>query len=129
MSRLMGTALAGALVLLTGCTLDSFSLQSAFSTGPKDEQEVNGSPAVLAEATFHSLQNANLYVTKSQKGETIQINGSTQSGKHFTLYFEHRRGDTTAVRLEWEKDADPNFWPQVQAMLNMARLDAGATFR
>jgi hypothetical protein len=117
MSRLMGTALAGALLLLTGCSFDSFSLQSTFRSGPKDEQEVAGSPALLAEATFRSLQNANIYARRTQQGETIKIEGSTQSQNHFTLVFERRAGDKTNVRVEWEKDADPTFWPLVLQML------------
>jgi hypothetical protein len=129
MSRLMGSALAGALLLLTGCTLDSFSLQSAFSSGPKEEREFNGSPAVLAEATFHSLQNAKCNVRKQQQGETVKIIGSTEAGNHFTLVFERRRGDATAVRLEWEKEADPAFWPLVLQMLAAAQVHADATFR
>jgi hypothetical protein len=119
----MGTALAGALLLLTGCALDSFSLQSTFQSGPKQEQQFNGSATVLAEATFRSLQNGGLHVVKSQKGETIKIEGSTQANNHFVLFFERRQGETTNVRVEWEKEADPAFWGQLAQILATVQVN------
>ena len=47
---------------------------------------------------------------QQRTGETIKIEGATKAQNRFTLVFERRRGDTTNVRVDWEKDADPSFW-------------------
>jgi hypothetical protein len=45
--------------------------------------------------------------------DTVKLNGQTKSGRRFSLLLKRQKTDyaeNTAISVEWEKDADEEFW-------------------
>jgi hypothetical protein len=62
---------------------------------------------------------------------TVKLNGQTKSGKRFALLLKRQatsQGENTAISVEWEKDADEEFWTIVLGLLvNPAPVVTGAS--
>ena len=109
------------LFFVSGCTLDSFSL-NVFGTGKGDGPVVAGSLDMVAASTQKVLGDMKLFVTTHRDSDTVKLTSTTPGGKRFTLVLKARKtdhGDETTVNIQWEKDADDAFWLQLAA--NLAR--------
>jgi hypothetical protein len=113
MSRLTGLACAAALLAVTGCSFDSFTLTGSNEEVPKNEQVLGGTPQAVAVSAQTALQQMNIMAKLDSKGDAVQVSGTTKGGQSFVLKFESRKtglGDSTAVRVEWTKGVDGSFW-------------------
>src|SRR5262249_17529510 len=113
MVRLLGVVAAGTVLVLTaGCSLDSFTLSAR---GKGKETMVQGSPDELRIALGTQLQQMGVAVNVSRpRADTIKMVGKTQRGDKFVLYLKSQskgeQGDRTQMRVEWDNNADEDFW-------------------
>ena len=119
MSRCMGMVCAAALLLAAaGCSAGSF-LASFASPGGK-QQVVSGSVDQVSVKLQGALSNAGFAVTANRQGEDVRLVGRTKAGKKFALLLKQRKtetGESTAISVEWEQDADEQFWLTVLELL------------
>jgi hypothetical protein len=119
MSRRLGVVCAAALLIAAaGCSAGSFLLSFAGSGGK--QQVVSGSVDDVSARLQASLKNVGILVTANQVGEDLRLQGETKSHKRFTLVLKRQQtlsGEGTAIAVEWEKDADEQFWLTVVEML------------
>jgi hypothetical protein len=112
MSRFLGVVFAGVLVsAAAGCALDSFLVSF---TGPQGKQQVVAGSVDQVSANLQAtLGRAGVWLTANRDGDSLRLAGVTRSGKKFTLVLRRQktdRGESTAVAVEWEKEADEQFW-------------------
>jgi hypothetical protein len=120
MTRRMGMVCAAALLFaVAGCSAGSF-LASWTGSGGK-QQVVSGSIDDVAARLKASLGKVNIIVAVNPMDDgTIKLNGQTKSGQRFALVLKRQttsRGENTAVSIEWERDADEQFWFTVLDLL------------
>jgi hypothetical protein len=120
MSRRLGMVCAVALLLAAaGCSGSSFLMSWVGSGGKR--QVVSGSVNDVAARLQASLGKANIIVALNPMGDgTVKLNGQTKSGTRFALVLKQHmtsRGESTAISVEWEKDADEEFWASVLDLL------------
>jgi len=120
MSRRLGSVFVAALLIAAaGCTAGSFLLSWAGTNGK--QQIVSGSMDEVAAHLRASLGKLNIAVAVNPMDDgTIKLNGQTKSGRRFALVLNRHttsRGEGTAVTVEWEKDADEQFWASVLELL------------
>lgn len=113
MSRQMGMVCAAALLFaVAGCSAGSF-LMSWIGSGGKQEV-VSGSVDEVAARLQASLKKIDIIVAINPLGDgTVKLNGQTKSGKRFALVLKRQptnRGESTAISVEWESEADEQFW-------------------
>lgn len=130
MSRRMGMVCAAALLFAAaGCSAGSFLLSWAGSGGK--QQVVSGSIDDVAARLKASLGRVNIIVAVNPMDDgTIKLNGQTKSGQRFALVLKRQttsRGENTAISIEWEKDADEQFWFTVLDLLVQPAPAANAT--
>jgi hypothetical protein len=123
--------MVGAAALLfaaAGCSAGSF-LASWVGSGGKP-QVVTGSIDRVAARLQASLGKVDVLVAVNRMDEsTIKLNGQTKSGQRFALVLKRQMtsfGENTAVSIEWEKDADEQFWFTVLDMLVQPAPPAGS---
>jgi hypothetical protein len=108
----MGLVVAGVLVGVTGCTLDSLSL--AVTGGPPSrEQTLNGSLDSVSACLQGALHQQGLIFTYSRDDESLRIQSATRTGQKFLLVLKRKKsaaGEQTVVRIDWLKDSDEKFW-------------------
>lgn len=119
MSRRMGIVCAAALLFVAaGCSAESFLLSWAGSGGK--QQIVSGSVDQTSANVQAALKNMGIIVSASQVGEEVRLIGETKSHNRFVLVLKRRltsSGESTAISIEWEKDADEQFWLAVLEQL------------
>ncbi len=120
MSRRLGMVCAAALLIAAaGCSAGSFLMSWVGSGGKR--QVVSGSVNDVAARLQASLGKANIIVALNPMGDgTVKLNGQTNSGRRFALVLKQQmtsRGESTAITVEWEKDADEEFWATVLDLL------------
>jgi hypothetical protein len=108
-------------VLAAGCAGSSLHLAlPGFGPGGCDDLVLPGPPKAASAAALDTLRGMNLFVSCGRDGEAVRVTSVTPSGRKFTLWFRPKKGDKgeqTAVRIEWAKEADEAFWAQVQVAL------------
>ena len=112
MTRRVGVVCAAALLLsAAGCSLNSFLVSA---TGPDGKQQVvAGSVDEVSARLQASLSHVGVLVTASRQGEDVRLAGVTRKGKKFALVLKRQTTDNverTAIAVEWEKEADDQFW-------------------
>jgi hypothetical protein len=118
MSRPVIVVCAGALLFATGCSSLSFLL-SGMSPGGK-QQIVTGSVDQVSANLQATLGRAGIAVAATSQGQDVRIAGITKSGRKFALLLKRQQtetGEKTLVSIEWEADADEQFWPAVVELL------------
>jgi len=117
--RLKTMGVAALLMVAVGCSAGSFLLSWVGSGGKR--QIVAGSINDVAAHLQASLGKLHIIVAVNPMDkDTIKLNGQTQSGQRFALVLKRQmtsRGESTAVTVEWEKDADEAFWATVLELL------------
>lgn len=102
-----------------GCSASSF-LMSWVNSGGK-QQVVSGSLDDVSAHLQASLSKINIIVAVNPMDEdTVKLNGQTKSGQRFALVLKRQQtsqGERTALTIEWERDADEQFWPIVLDLL------------
>jgi hypothetical protein len=116
MSRRLWMVCAAALLFAeSGCTAGSF-LMSWVGSGGK-QKVVSGSIDDVAARLQASLGKLNIIVALNQLDEdTVKLNGQTKAGHRFALVLKRQKtslGENTAISIEWEKNADEEFWATV----------------
>jgi hypothetical protein len=130
MLRRMETMCAAALLIAAvGCSAGSFLLSWVGSGGKK--QVVTGSINDVAARLQASLGKLNIIVAVNpMDNDTIKLNGQTKSGQRFALVLKRQttsQGESTAITVEWEKDADEEFWATVLELLVKPEAAAAST--
>lgn len=120
MSRRLGMVCAAALLIAAvGCSAGSFLLSWVGSGGKR--QVVTGSVNDVAARLQASLGKIDIIVAVNPiEDGIVKLNGQTKSGQRFALVLKRQttnRGESTAISIEWEKDADEEFWAIVLDML------------
>lgn len=120
---------AALLFAAAGCSASSLLLSWAGSGGKR--QVVSGSINDVAAHLEASLGKINIIVAVAPMDDgTVKLRGRTKSGKVFTLVLKQQvssQGENTAISVEWEKDADDEFWAIVLDLLvNPAPITNGA---
>jgi hypothetical protein len=119
MVRPIGLLCAGTLLLLaTGCTLDSFSL-ALTGESMRREQTIPGSLDSVSAAIRAALDQQRLVFSYSKTEDGLLLSSATSTGQRFFLALRRKKtaqGEQTVVRIEWVKDANPEFW---QALLGV----------
>lgn len=129
MSRRIGVVCAAALLFAAvGCSAGAFLLSWVGSGGK--QQLVTGSIDQVAAHLKASLGNVDILVAVNRMDDgTIKLNGQTKSGQRFALVLKRHmtsQGENTALSIEWEKDADDQFWFSVLDLLVQAPPPAGS---
>lgn len=111
--------LCTALFAVVGCSTGS-SLQSWVGASGK-QRLVSGSVDQAASNLQASLRKIDILVTVNPQGDgVVTLNGETKSRKRFALLLKRHptsRGESTAVTIEWQTDADEQFWMTVLDLL------------
>jgi hypothetical protein len=120
MSRRTEMVCAAALLFAAaGCSASSFLLSWVGSGGKR--HVVSGSVNDVAARLKASLDKLNIIVAVNpMDNDTVKLSGLTKSGKRFDLVLKRQmtnQGESTAVSVEWEKDADEEFWTTVLGLL------------
>ena len=119
MTRRVGVVCAAALLLAAaGCSLGSFLVSATGSDGR--QQVVAGSVDEVSARLQASLSHVGVMVIANRQGEDARLTGATRSGKKFTLVLKRQKADgveRTAISVEWEKEADDQFWFAVVDLL------------
>ena len=110
---------AALLIVVAGCSASSFLL-SWVGSGSK-RQVVSGAVNDVAARLQASLGKIDIIVAVNPMDDgTFRLNGQTKSGKRFSLVLKRQatsQGASTAISVEWEKDADEEFWAAVLDLL------------
>jgi hypothetical protein len=120
MARRLGIVCAAALLFAAaGCSASSLFLSWVGSGG---KQQVIA--ASLDDVSAHlqaSLNKIHILVAVNPMDEdTVKLNGQTKSGKRFALVLKRQKtvnGERTAISIEWEQEADEQFWATVLELL------------
>jgi hypothetical protein len=107
------------LFLVLGCTPEFLNL-SFQRSGPRREQVVQGSLESVATTTQGVLRQSGLQVEAKPDGESVRLSSQTSNGQKFELVLTRQKtpqGESTRVRIEWEKDADEQLWFQLISVL------------
>ncbi len=119
MSRPVGVLCAAALLLAAGgCSLNSFLVSVTGSDGK--QQVVAGSVDQVSARLQAALGRVGVAVQATPAGEDVRLAGVTRSGKKFALLLKRQksdRGEFTAVAVQWDADADEQFWLSVIDLL------------
>jgi hypothetical protein len=110
---------------LSGCTLNATNL-NLFAASTDSEQIVAGSLESVSTSAEDSLRQMGVFVNKSRDGESVRLRSSTKDGKQFNLVFTNVKrpnGDRTRIRIEWDSQADTNFWLQLVEVVATAQMD------
>jgi hypothetical protein len=110
-------AVAGALVLLAGCSpIEYFSGLFATAPGADGDRVVVGSLKVVADDTQGHLQQLGLAVERTERAGAIYLTSKTRAGGSFTVVLtseQSPQGERTRVRLDWKDGRDDQFGLQV----------------
>jgi hypothetical protein len=128
-------ALCAALLLAAGCDLQgNFLVKSPLpctSWGkPQGDRVVAASLDSVSQSTQDSLKALGIETTSSQQGDDVRISGMTRTGSKFAFVLHRVKtstGETTRVRIEWEKSEDAKANPTVVNIL--ADLEVAAVGR
>ena len=119
MSRPLGIVCAAALLCAAaGCSASSFLLSFVSPNGK--QQVVSGSVDQVSAQLRGALSNTGFMVAMSRQDQDVRLSGKTKTGKTFVLVLKRQKtgsGDNTAISIEWEKDADEQFWLTVVELL------------
>ena len=119
MTRRVGVVCAAALLLAAaGCSLSSFLVSATGSDGK--QQVVAGSVDEVSARLQASLSHLGVSVTATRQGEDVRLVGVTRSGKKFALVLKRQKAENverTAIAVEWEREADEQFWLAVVDLL------------
>jgi hypothetical protein len=119
MTRRLGVVCAAALLLAAaGCSLNSFLVSFTGSDGK--QQVVAGSVDEVSARLQAALGHVGVQVLATRQGEDARLTGITRSGKKFALVLKRQKADgveRTAIAVEWEKEADDQFWFAVVDLL------------
>jgi hypothetical protein len=120
MSRRSGlVCAAGLLFVAVGCSAGSFLL-SWVGAGDKP-RVVSGSIDQVSANLKAALRKIDIIVAVNPQADgVVKLNGQTKSGKRFALVLKRHqtsRGESTAITVEWETDADEQFWMTVLDLL------------
>jgi hypothetical protein len=119
MTRRVGVACAAALLLAAaGCSLGSFLVSATGSDGK--QQVVAGSVDEVSARLQAALGHVGVAATADRQGEDVRLAGVTRSGKKFALVLKRQKTENverTAIAVEWEKEADEQFWFAVVNLL------------
>jgi hypothetical protein len=119
MTRRVGVVCAAALLLAAaGCSLGSFLVSATGSDGK--QQVVAGSVDEVSARLQAALGHVGVAVMANRQGEDARLTGVTRSGKKFTLVLKRQKTEgveRTAIAVEWEKEADDQFWLAVVDLL------------
>jgi hypothetical protein len=119
MTRRLGVVCAAALLLAAaGCSLGSFLVSM---TGPDGKQQVvAGSVDEVSARLQAALGHVGVTVMENRQGQDVRLTGVTRSGKKFALVLKRQKTENverTAIAVEWEKEADEQFWLAVVDLL------------
>jgi hypothetical protein len=119
MSRRLGVVCAAALLAAAaGCTVDSFL---ASFTGPNGQQEVVAGSVDQVSANLQAaLGRVGVQATATHQGQDVRLSGVTHSGRKFTLLLTRQNAggaEKTVIAVQWEADADEQFWLMVLQMV------------
>jgi hypothetical protein len=120
MSRRTGMVCAAALLLAAvGCSAGSLLLSWVGSGGK--QQVVSGSVDDVSANLRAALSKIDIIVAVYPQADgVIKLRGQTKGGQRFTLLLKSQKtshGESTAVSIEWEADADEQFWTTVIGLL------------
>jgi hypothetical protein len=113
---------ASLLIMSAGCSASSFFL-SYISSGGK-QQVVSGSVDEVSAHLQAALGNIGIIVAATPDGDDLRLAGVTKDDKRFVLLLKREktsRGESTIISIDWEKDADEQFWLSVVQMLATRR--------
>ncbi len=118
--RRLGMVCAAALLLAAaGCSAGSFLL-SFMGSGGK-QQVVSGSVDQVSANLKAALDKVNIIVTVNPQADgAIKLCGETKKHKRFALLLKRQKtygGESTAISIEWEDEADEQFWLTVLDLL------------
>jgi hypothetical protein len=103
-----------AVLLAAGCASSSFLVALTGSGGKP--QVIAGSVDQVSANLQAVLGRVGVSAQASRDGEDVRIAGTTKSGKKFAIVL-HRQltdsGEKTAVSVQWEQEADEQFWLSV----------------
>jgi hypothetical protein len=118
MSRPLGAVCAGALLLAAaGCS--SLALLSAPRPAGK-KQVIACSMDQVSAHLQATLGRAGITVKATPEGQGMRLDGETKSGQKFVLRLKRQptnQGERTRIALDWETEADEQFWLMVLEML------------
>jgi hypothetical protein len=120
---------ASLLIVVSGCSASSFFL-SYISSGGKS-QVVSGSVDDVSAHLQAALNNVGITVAATPDGDDLRLAGVTKSGKRFVLLLKRQKtssGENTAISIDWEKDADEEFWLSVVEIVAKRRPAAQNAF-
>jgi hypothetical protein len=110
---------AALLFAAAGCSAGAFLL-SWMDSGGK-QQVVSGSVDQVSANLQAALRNVDIMVAVNQMTDgTIKLAGETKSHKRFALVLKRQKtsgGESTAISIEWENEADEQFWLTVLDLL------------
>jgi len=109
---------AALLCAAAGCSASSFLLSFVSPNGK--QQVVSGSVDQVSAQLRGALSNTGFMVAMSRQDQDVRLSGKTKTGKTFVLVLKRQKtgsGDNTAISIEWEKDADEQFWLTVVELL------------
>ncbi len=119
MSHHLKMVCAGALLCAAiGCTLDSFLV--SITPGPGKTRYVAGSVDQVSTNLQAALSNVGIAATVTRQSGEARVAGVTRSGRKFALVLKQQYaagGPRTSVSVEWEGEADEQFWLTVVEML------------
>ena len=108
-------------LVLMGCVgTDQFNLQYMQSTFWGGDRVVAASVESVSESTQAGLTRLGMKVVSIPQGQDVRLTGVTRGGKRFALVLKRQKADSverTAIAVEWEKEADDQFWAAVVDLL------------
>jgi hypothetical protein len=111
------------LLLLTGCTLDSFTLKYHQGDAGKD-RVIAGSLDSVAVSTQGMLRDLGFTAVASQDGQVVRLTCTNSKGARFYVLLsrvENQGEERTHVQIKWEKNADDHLVFQL-----LTQLEAGS---
>jgi hypothetical protein len=104
----------GVLLVAAGCSPDSFLVPFAGTGG--QQVMVEGSVDLVEARLQDALSDAGATALPKRKGQDLCLIGMTRSRKVFTLVLSREKAegsDKTRVRVQWDREADEEFWRKV----------------
>jgi hypothetical protein len=120
---------ASLLIVAAGCSGASFFLADLNSRGK--HQVVSGSVDDVSAHLQAALNNVGIIVAATPDGDDLRLAGVTKEGKRFVLLLKQQKtssGEHTAISIDWEKDADEQFWLSIVEILARRRPPAQNAF-
>jgi hypothetical protein len=119
MCHSLGKACAGVLILAAAGCLDSFLSRQIVVPGPK--VVVRGTVDEVAAKLKDGLGETDMMLHPKRVGNTYRISSVWKSHFVFCLHLSPKRGaagDSTLVRMQWDRGGDAELWQLILKILN-----------